>query len=489
MQDANSSMPRPLFHLTPQRNWMNDPNGLVFHRGRWHAFFQYNPEGADWGNMSWGHASSADLQHWEELPVALRYQPDEQVYSGSVVASSPEENGQLTAYYTSAFADGRQAQSRATSDDGGLTWQRDAANPVLDRGTTAFRDPKIIRFQNRDGGFRWIMLAVEADDRQVLFFSSTDLRSWEHLSTFGPIGAAGVVWECPDLIPLTVGGRPDDVRWVLLLSTNPIGEDADPQGSSMSFLIGEFDGTAFTTESPELQRLDHGRDFYAGVSFDSAPDGAATILAWMSNWRYAGDVPSSPWRGAMSLPRRLSLLEVDGEARLIQEPPTFVTEHLASLTPATLPTAPHPSVFTLSGHSLVDLHWDPAATGPLRIRLQGDADAIVELVHDTESQILRLTRSGTAADAIHPDFSSTSAVPLAANRKAQLLLSLDGPLLEVFIDGGQATTSNLVVLGSGTVSLTVETERHSSITMATVDLRSPAETGTTVTEDLHPALV
>ncbi|WP_258062711.1 glycoside hydrolase family 32 protein [Arthrobacter sp. B0490] len=482
-------MPRPLFHLTPQRHWMNDPNGLVFHRGRWHAFFQYNPEGSDWGNMSWGHASSADLQHWEELPVALRYRPGEQVYSGSVVVSSPGENGQLVAYYTSAFADGRQAQSRAISDDGGLTWQRDVDNPVLDRGTNAFRDPKIIRFQDHDGGFRWIMLAVEADDRQVLFFSSTDLRSWEHLSTFGPIGATGVVWECPDLIPLAVDGRADDVRWVLLLSTNPIGEDADPEGSSMSFVIGQFDGTAFTAESSNLQRLDHGRDFYAGVSFDSAPDGAAVILAWMSNWRYAGNVPSSPWRGAMSLPRRLSLISVDGEPRLVQEPPTFVTERLASVTPTTLLGSPEPLGLILSGHSLVDLSWDPATTGRLRLHLQGDADAVVELVHDIEPQLLRVTRSGVAVDAVHPDFSSTNAVPLAADGKARLLLSLDGPLLEVFVNGGRATNSNLVMLGSGSVSLTLETEQESPVTMSAVDLPSPAKIASPMTNKPLPAFV
>ncbi|RXZ72939.1 glycoside hydrolase family 32 protein [Agromyces albus] len=470
VRDITGRVPRPAFHFTPQRNWMNDPNGLVYDRGLWHLYFQYNPESSEWGNMSWGHATSADLQHWTEHPVALQYRDGEQIFSGSIVASPAADETLLTAYYTSAYDDDHQAQSMATSRDGGYTWEPDGRNPVLDRGTSAFRDPKIIRYTDGRGGSRWIMLAVEADDRQVLFYSSRDLRTWEYLSSFGPLGDTGVVWECPDLVPLAVDGDPTDVRWVLLLSTNPVGDDANPDGSSMGYVVGQFDGVSFTADAAELVRLDHGRDFYAGVTFDSAPDGDAVMLGWLSNWRYAGAFPSAPWRGAMSLPRRLSLRTVGGAPRLVQQTPSFVREHLAGAASSTVFGASWPYGFTLSGHSLIELEWEPESTGMLRLQLRGDADALVELEHDPLSNVLRITRGGSAMEAVHPDFSSTSTVELRRDRSVRLLLSLDGPLLEVFANDGEATASNLVVLGTGPIEAILDTTRHGPISVTSADV-------------------
>lgn len=482
MRATNGQVPRPAFHFTPQRNWMNDPNGLVYDRGLWHLYFQYNPEGADWGNMSWGHATSADLRHWTEHEVALPYRDGEQIFSGSIVAtpitSTPTgDETLLTAFYTSAYDDDHQAQSRATSRDGGYTWEPDAQNPVLDRGTSAFRDPKVIRFTDDDGTTRWIMLTVEADDRQVLFYSSHDLRSWRHVSSFGPLGEGGVVWECPDLVPLAVDGDPGDIRWVLLLSTNPVGDDANPDGSSMSYVVGAFDGTMFRADAAGLTRLDHGRDFYAGVTFDSAPGGEAVMLGWMSNWRYAGAFPSSPWRGAMSLPRRMSLRTVEGTVRLVQQPVGFVREQLAGAAPVTVFGASRPVCFALSGHSLVELAWDPVSTGALRLQLRGDADALVELSHVPSSNVLSFTRGGAAMEAVHPDFPSTCTVilPGEGDRPLRLLLSLDGPLLEVFVNDGEATMSNLVVLGAGSIEAMLTTERHGPISMTDAELHDAEE--------------
>lgn len=464
---ARAGVPRPVFHFTPQRNWMSDPNGLVHDRGLWHLYFQHNPEGPDWGNMSWGHATSPDLRHWTEHPVALAYRAGEQIFSGSVVARRTDSEGQLIAFYTSAFDDDHQAQSRAISRDGGYTWQPDAENPVLDRGSSAFRDPKVIRYVDETGDLHWIMLAVEADDRQLLVHSSTDLRSWTLRSTLGPIGADGVVWECPDLVQLPVDGNPDDLRWVLLLSTNPVGPDPDPAGSSMHYLVGRFDGIAFTPDTPELVRLDHGRDFYAGVTFDSSPGGTAIVLGWMSNWRYAGAFPSTPWRGAMSLPRRLSLRAIDGIPRIVQAPPSFVRELLATASPTTFSTSQPTSI---SGHTLVELCWDPASTGVVRLQLRGTADAFVELDHNPASGELRIARIGPAAGAVHPDFPSVSVVAVSGAARTRLLLSLDGPLFEVVVGDGEATVSNLVVLGDGPVTAHLDTERGGRVTITAVDV-------------------
>lgn len=469
MNHSDSMMPRPQFHFTPQRNWMNDPNGLVYDRGLWHLYYQYNPEGPDWGNMSWGHATSTDLHHWNEHPVALPYRDGEQIFSGSIVASRSDDSPLLTAYYTSAYDDDHQAQSRATSTDGGFTWELDPKNPVLDRRTSAFRDPKVIRYVDREGNNRWIMLTVEADDRQVLVYSSTDLLTWEHESTFGPLGADGVVWECPDLIPLPVNGDPGMIRWVLLISTNPVGDAPDPDGSSMSYIVGNFDGRTFTAGSSELTRLDHGRDFYAGVTFDNAPAGEKIMLGWMSNWSYASAIPTAPWRGAMSLPRLLSLRTTAGSPRLIQQPPKFVQERLLSAGPAAERLLVQPFEVVLSGHSLMDLRWDPSTTGTFRVTLHGETESNVVIEHSPETGVLSITRQGSAVDAVHPHFPATCTFALGSSEPAHLLLSLDGPLLELFVNDGETTASNLVVLGTGPVTACLESGRPGRISLRSCD--------------------
>lgn len=441
---------------------MNDPNGLVYVDGTWHAFFQHNPEGTDWGNMSWGHASSTDLEHWRAHPVALRHSDDEQIYSGSVVAG---DDGTLTAIYTSAYARGIQAQSRAVSHDGGDTWTVDVSNPVLDRGSSDFRDPKIVRMPTRPESGKWLMVAVEAVERRVLFYASDDLRTWRETGSFGPVGPDGVVWECPDLVRLPLDNDPAQTPWVLLLSTNPVGADPDPAGSAMHYVVGSFDGETFTTQNTGLERLDHGRDFYAGVTFDSAPGDEAIMLAWMSNWRYAHVVPATTWRGAMSLPRRLSLRTIDGQPRLVQHPASPVVRQLADTAAATDPAEP----ITITLHALIELRWTADTAGKVRLHLAGDGDASADIVFDPTAKTLSVTRAGEAAQALHPDFASTSTAPLhGGSRTGRLLVSLDGPLLEVFINDGETTVSNLVTLGSGTVTLTVTTEEPGSLRTLTL---------------------
>lgn len=436
------NLPRPRFHLAPVRNWMNDPNGLVFVDDCWHAFFQYNPEGNDWGNMSWGHASSRDLLQWEEHPVALPYGPGEQIYSGSTVIDA---DGTLTAFYTSAYGYGIQAQSRATSVDGGETWIPDAANPVIDRGSSDFRDPKVVRLPH--GG--WLMLTVEAVERRVVFYASDDLLSWRESGSFDPIGVDGVVWECPDLVHLPVEGRPGSRRWVLLLSTNPVGEDPDPAGSAMHYVVGDLIDGAFRADHDALVPLDHGRDLYAGVTFHDAPHGAAVMLAWMSNWRYAHVVPTSPWRGAMSIPRTLGLRDVDGELRLVQRPSVDLRDERADAVEAPV---------TVEPHVLVDVRWDPAVTGALRLTLEGEGDATVEIVHDPAGGTLSVSRDGTVARSLHPDFAGTRVAPLLDGPTGVLTAILDGPLFEIFADDGATVLSHLVTLGSSPVTVSAQAQ-------------------------------
>lgn len=456
---TRQQVPRPAHHFTPARHWMNDPNGLVVVDDTWHLYFQHNPHGLAWGHMSWGHASSTDLMSWTEHPVAIAHRPGEQIWSGSVVVDHTSTSGEsvLTAVHTSSFDAGGQSQSLARSVDGGLTWQPHETNPVLDRGTTDFRDPKVFKHVDSDGHRSWVMVVVEAVERQVLVYRSADLCSWRHTSTFGPCGpesAGTVVWECPDLFPLALDGDPGDVRWVLTWSLNPIGDAPDPEGSSMRYLVGRFDGDSFTPDSPEPLRLDAGRDFYAGITFENAPDERRVMIAWMSNWRYAHDVPTSPWRGAMSLPREITLRTVDGAPRLVQDLPP----ELAPLDPRT--EAPlvrdvlleTPIALPVAAHVLLDLDWELRAAREVGLRLGTGPEQCATVAYDVDTETLRVERGGSGAE-FHPDFAtvSSSQVPSREGR-LRLLVSIDGPLLEVLADEGAVSLSHLVipVLGSPT---------------------------------------
>lgn len=248
---------RPAYHFSPAKNWMNDPNGMVYHKGIYHLFFQHNPSGNTWGHMSWGHATSTDLVHWQEQPLAISTDTQEDVFSGSVVVDKNNtsglgttENPPLIAIYTSAYKDasphrGLQAQSLAYSLDDGQTWTKYSADPVLNRNSANFRDPKVFWYSTAEGGY-WVMAAVEALDHKVLFYKSTNLKDWTALSEFGPANATGGLWECPDLFPLAVDGDPNNVKWVMVVNINPGGVAG---GSAGQYFVGSFDGVTFTSET------------------------------------------------------------------------------------------------------------------------------------------------------------------------------------------------------------------------------------------------
>ena len=300
---------RPQFHFTPDRNWMNDPNGLVYYKGKYHLFFQHNPQANVWGNMSWGHATSADLYNWQEEPVAIACTPTSGIFSGSAVVDinntsgfGTTDNPPIVAIYTEHQNDeSNQSQCLAFSVDEGATFTKYEGNPVLDINAKNFRDPKVQWIDNQ-----WIMTVALANDFKISFYSSPDLKSWTHLSNFGPAAEVGGVWECPDLIQF-------DDKWVLLVSLNPGGYQV---GSGTQYFIGQWNGKEFIADDLQTRWLDYGRDNYAGVTFSNAPEGKKIFLGWMSNWHYAGKVPTDPWRSTMTLPRELSL---QGD-RIIQNP-------------------------------------------------------------------------------------------------------------------------------------------------------------------------
>ncbi|MFD3840180.1 GH32 C-terminal domain-containing protein [Streptomyces sp. NPDC058642] len=280
---------RPQFHFTPDKNWMNDPNGLVYFKGEYHLFYQYNPSGNSWGDMSWGHAVSADLVHWKELPLALSHDDNEMVFSGSAVVDrdnttgfGTKNNPAMVAIYTSHNkATGTQAQSLAYSTDRGRTWTKYQGNPVIDIGSKDFRDPKVQWYAPTKS---WLMTVSMPAEHKVRFYSSKNLKDWTLQSEFGPAGATGGVWECPDLFPLAVDGDKKKIKWVLVVNINPGGIAG---GSAAQYFVGDFDGKKFTaddkgtytpptgTVTQDFEGPDFGTWTTTGTAFGRAPAAGA----------------------------------------------------------------------------------------------------------------------------------------------------------------------------------------------------------------------
>lgn len=323
-QQLYQEMYRPQIHFSPKQKWTNDPNGMVYHNGIWHLFFQYYPDSTVWGPMHWGHATSKDLVHWQEQPIALYPDSLGYIFSGSAVVdknntSGLGKNGQapLVAIFThhdpKGEKEGRnnfQNQSIAYSLDNGKTWTKYAGNPVLKNpGITDFRDPKVMWYEQQH---KWIMTLATKD--RITFYSSPDLKSWTKESEFGSeAGAHGGVWECPDLFTLDDNGKK---VWVLIVNLNPGGPNG---GSATQYFIGDFDGNKFIPLHTDTRWLDYGPDEYAGITWSNTGN-RKIFLGWMSNWLYANVVPTKTWRNAMTIPRELKLKHVGKEIFITQQP-------------------------------------------------------------------------------------------------------------------------------------------------------------------------
>lgn len=294
---------RPRYHYAPARNWLSDPNGLVHHAGEWHLFYQYNPQGEDWGHMSWGHAVSRDLAGWEELPVAIEDDARHMIFSGSAVIDRDDTGGfgkdSMIALYTGAMSGepARQVQCLASSGDRGRSWSLFAGNPVIDLGLSDFRDPNVFWHAP---SLRWIMVVVLSNENTALLYASENLREWERLSEISGAGAPGLVWECPLLIelPVEAGGS----RWLFKVDAL-----RDAPGSGAIYCTGTFDGAAFKADECGWKVADWGADFYAAIAWHEPRDdqGRPVWIGWMGNHSYQGRLPVKGWRGAMSMPRRI----------------------------------------------------------------------------------------------------------------------------------------------------------------------------------------
>lgn len=602
---------RPAFHFTPEKNWINDPNGLVYHDGEWHMFYQYNPEGEKWGHMSWGHAVSRDLMTWQHLPLALPEKDGVMIFSGSAVMDAANTSGlgksgnpAMIAIYT-GHREGHQDQRIAYSTDKGRTWAQYASNPVLDIDKADFRDPKVFWHTATN---RWVMAVSLSTEKKVSFYGSPDLKEWKHLSDFGPAGARGGIWECPDLFELPVENEAGKKKWVLLLNINP---GAPAGGSGCQYFTGDFDGTTFKADdsapamnvitdfegdgyegwtttgeafgggpwlpqgggisgfhgkkiansfgpgdsatgklvSPSFKvdsdwigfrigggnhpgklgiRLmsdgkevrtatgansshmawkswdvrnlrgkdatleifdeetgsdwghltvdhivagngacpangepalwaDYGPDYYATVSWADVPkqDGRRIGIGWMSNWAYAEKVPTSPWRGAMTLPRVFSLRKTAEGYRLVQRPVEEFRK-LAAGSPAVFSGgSPKEADAWLAGQAALPAMLDVTVklddlrgTGSCSLVLADDAGGEVAVGWENGRLFVDRTKAGLVN--FHPEFAARHEAPAPVeNGKLSLRLIADRTSVEIFAGEGLISMTQQVFLKPG----------------------------------------
>jgi len=460
---SNKEKFRPVYHFTPAYGWMNDPNGLVYKDGEYHLFYQYNPYGSRWGNMTWGHAVSTDLTHWNHLSPAIEADALGSVFSGSAVVDVNNTAGfgagAIVAIYTSASDS--QMQSLAYSTDNGRTFHKYEGNPVLTANVKDFRDPKVFWHQDTK---RWIMaLAV---GQEIRFYSSPNLKDWAHESSFGQDqGAHGGVWECPDLFEIPIEGTKES-RWVLLVNINPGGPFG---GSATQYFVGSFDGHRFVNENPEATKwMDYGKDHYATVTWSNVPRNRRLALAWMSNWQYANEVPTMQYRSANSVPRELTLYRIgkkNKEAFLKSAP---VKELLALRGKGSKPTSLkvkgekiiNPLLTQNNGTYEMELTIKQAKEGSFTLRLQNQQGEEVALSLDMGKHTFTMDRSKSGMT----DFSKDFAVPTVVNTEGgdlTLRLFVDKSSIEVFGNDGRFVMTNLVFPTTPYNQVTMEAQNSS----------------------------
>ena len=421
---ANREKYRPVYHHTPAWGWMNDPNGMFYKDGVWHLYFQYNPYGSQWENMTWGHSTSTDLIHWTFQGAPIEADAWGTIFSGSAVVdhnnTSGFGKGAVVAMYTSAGEN--QTQSIAYSNDNGQTFTKYDGNPVLTSNTPDYRDPHV--FWNEDIK-RWNMIMAEGQHMDI--YSSADLKEWKLESQFGAeYGNHGGVWECPDLMKMKVRGT-DQYKWILLCNINPGGPFG---GSATQYFVGQFDGHKFTCESaPEVTKwMDYGKDHYATVTFDNAPDGRRVAMAWMSNWQYANQVPTMQFRSANSVPRDLDLYEYQGQTYCGVTPSPELAAARPKKATKTLTEACE-MVVTLKGNAT--------------ITLANDKGEQVVMTYDEKSRTFAMDRTKSGQKEFSDDFAALTVAPVHG-KMSQLRLFIDRSSIEAFDADGKMAMTNLV---------------------------------------------
>ena len=420
----NREQYRPVYHHTPAYGWMNDPNGMFYKDGVWNLYFQHNPYGSQWENMTWGHSTSTDLVHWKFQGDPV--QPDAlgTVFSGSAVVDKENTSGfgkgAVIALYTSAGEN--QTQSMVYSTDNGKTFTKYEGNPVITSNVPDFRDPHV--FWNEDIK-KWNMILAAGQHMEI--YTSDNLKDWKYESSFGEkYGNHGGVWECPDLMKMKVRGT-DKEKWMLICNINPGGPFG---GSATQYFVGDFDGHKFTCESkPEVTKwMDYGKDHYATVTFDNAPEGRRVAIAWMSNWQYANQVPTQQYRSGNSIPRDLGLFEYKGETYCSVVPSPEMTAARSKKAGKKL-TASCEMVVNLKGNAT--------------ITLSNDKGEKVVMNYDAKAETFSMDRTKSGKMDFSKDFAAVTKAPTYGNI-SQLRIFIDKSSIEALDADGKMAMTNLV---------------------------------------------
>lgn len=442
---------RPQYHFTPSENWMNDPNGMFYHEGSYHLFYQYYPDSTVWGPMHWGHAKSTDLVHWEHLPIALYPDSIGCIFSGGAVVDVDNTSGLGTGEQppiiatfthhdfagekskTNAF----QKQSIAYSLDGGSHWIKYDGNPVIPNRQKIkdFRDPKVVWHPESK---QWILVLAAYD--KVKFYASSNLLEWTFISDFGIEGDTRL-WECPDLFPLSVEGSSAS-KWVLIVS---IQKDAPNEGTATSYFVGDFDGKQFLSDTTDQKWLDYGADNYAFVTWNNIPkeDGRTIGIGWMSNWQYAQVVPTDKWRSAMTIPRELRLIKYGSDYTLNTRP----VKELEALRKKTInltdliikESKAVEGEFTVSQcEIMIDVDLSQTTASSYGLKLENDLGEYLVVTFDQEKNYMYVDRTHSRKEKFSPDFSNAiHDAPLPLDKEQlKIRLFIDATSIEIFLNDG-----------------------------------------------------
>ena len=439
---TNTEYYRPAYHFTPAYGWMNDPNGMTWKDGEYHLFFQYNPYGSKWGNMHWGHAVSPDMVHWTQLPPAIVRDTLGHIFSGSSIVKGDT----IFSYYTSASDKYGQIQAGAWSTDNGRTYTKFADNPRITPadGRRDFRDPKLFAY---DGHYYVIISA----DNEMQFFRSDNLHDWTYVSAFGDgYGVQPRQFECPDFFELPVEGT-NIKKYVMIVNVNP---GCWFGGSAGEYFVGDFDGTTFKCDSRKemVKWLDWGKDHYAAVTFSNEPKGRIVSIPWMSNWQYANDLPTRQYRSQMGMPRQLFAYKQGTEIYVGQKP---VDEILAQVKPVEFTTEGNTVKL---GEGKAQLVIDMDVKNGSTFSLTNDQGEEVFFACKAGRLIMDRSRSGIIPnDAFAPEtydpkpsMGTTSGTWIPVEQLCgkkntyHVQLWMDICSIEMYVDGGRATMTNLV---------------------------------------------
>lgn len=462
---ANKESFRPVYHHTPAYGWMNDPNGMFYKDGVYHLYFQYNPYGSVWGNMHWGHSTSTDLMHWKFEGCAIVPDAWGAIFSGSCVVDHENTAGfgkeAVVAFYTSAKSTpwgDIQMQSMAYSLDNGKTFTKYEGNPILTSSEKDFRDPKVFWYAP---GKHWVMILAVGQHMEI--YSSVNLKEWKKESEFGAMqGAHGGVWECPDLVEIPVEGTREK-KWVLICNLNPGGPLG---GSAAQYFVGSFDGKKFVNESPtQTKWMDWGKDNYATVTWNNAPDGRCIALGWMSNWQYANNVPTRQYRSANTLARDLTLYREGQELSLKSTPSSEVKKARGKKVSI-------PSFKVSEKHEMVNLFEEKQGAYEVEIVIQNagaskiafcllnDKGEKVSMYYDLNRKQFVMDRSESGKVDFSKDFPAVTVAPVNVDKELTLRLFVDRSSIEAFGEDGKFVMTNLVFPSQPYVKMCFEADKN-----------------------------